>query len=343
MNETDDWGAAGVSGAPPGGGLPISQESALDDTVIFLAASPPTVPLAEMTLYRPGALVAVIFLIPPAASALILAALAPGMGAPIWLPLTLLLWVPIMLVGWVALRGVRLTREEIAFGRPLRAWLVIPLSAIERLESHGPRWTLVTTSGRKVSFMPALLSRGAQLRRRLLLSLPASALAGEARAEARRLLGGTVLEDSDAAVDALIIRPPRWMLALGVGLALAGALAAGALIVWEPAISWVALAPGVLAALSLAASLWLAQEVFISDRGVIARFLLIRVTRSVAWDDLNAIERAPGDVALILRARRALICAGPGLLARREARRMRETVNRYALERGTPVTPRAHR
>ncbi len=305
--------------------------------MVFLAATRSAPPLAETALYRPGALVAVIFLIPPGVSALVLAALTPGTGAPVWLPLTLLLWVPIMLAGWVMLRGVRLTREEIAFGRPLRAWWVIPLNAIERLEFHGPLMTLVTTSGRTVSFMPALLRRGAQLRRRLLLSLPAQALTGEARAEAQRLLGRDMLQESGAEGDALTVRPPRWSLAL------AGALALAAIMIWAPAISWVALAPGALALLSLVAALWLAQEVFISHRGVIVRFPLTRVTRSVTWDELVAIERAPGEVALILRARRTLICVGPGLLGAWEARGMRETVNRYALEHGTPVAPRARR
>jgi hypothetical protein len=306
-----------------------------------MAPPRPTTPLAETALYRPGALVAVIFLVPPAASALVLAALIWSMGsAPIWLPLTLLLWIPMMLAGWSALRGVRLTREEIAFGRPLRAWRAIPLTAIERLETHGPRLTLVTTSGRRVSFTPALLRRGAQLRRRLLLSLPIHSLAGKARVEAQRLMDGGARQEGDAA-EALTVRPRRWLVALAAGLACA--LTAGAVIAWVFALSWVALGPGALALLCLAASLWLAQDIFISDHGVSVRFSLPRVTRSVSWDELTAIERAPGEVALVLRGPHALICAGPGLLGPRDARRMREILRRYALERETPVTPRDRR
>jgi hypothetical protein len=265
------------------------------------------------------------------------------MGAvPIWLPLALLLWIPVMLAGWFALRGVRLTRDAIAFGRPLGAWRVIPLDLIERMERVGPRLRLVTTEGRRVSFSPALLARGAQLRRRLLLSLPIQSLSGPVREEAQRLVGaGAPLET--LAVDTLTVRPARWLVGLAAGLALAGAMAAGAVIVWAPAMPWIALAPGALALLALLACIWLAQDVFIGDRGVIAHFSLIHVTGAVAWDELIAIERMPGEIALVLRGPRPVICAGPGLLEASAARRMREILGRYALERGTPVSPRAHR
>lgn len=324
----DDWDAMSVSDELISGGDPVSLEAQTDDTIIFLAAARPTTPLANTALYRPGALVALLFLVPPVASALVLAALVWGMGrAPFWLPLPLLLWVPVMLVGWVTLRGVRLTRDEISFGRPLRPWQVIPLDAIERLESHGQRLTLVLDTGRRVSFIPALLGRGAQLRRRLLLSLPADALTVAAREEAQRLLDWSAFPTSDGAVDALTVSPPRWMPWLAA--ALACALAAGAVFAWMSSLSWLALAPGILALLALAACFWLAQEVFISDRGLIARFLLLHATGSLAWNEVVSLRRAPGEVALILRGSRALICAGPGLLRNYDARRMREFVSRY--------------
>jgi hypothetical protein len=110
----------------------------------------------------------------------------------------------------------------------------------------------------------------------------------------------------------------------------AGGLVAGVVIAVASSAPWLAVAPGALALVGLAALIWLAQEVFLSDRGVIARFSLVRVTRAVAWDEVVSIERAPGEVALILRGPVALICAGPGLLGERDARRMRELVSRYA-------------
>jgi hypothetical protein len=343
MSEMGDWDAESASGRIPTGGAPAPQEVPPPDAVTFLAAPRPTVPLADAPLYRPGALVAVFLLIPPVASALVLATLAWSLGdAPAWLPLTLLLWLPILLAGWAMLRSVRLTREEIAFGRPLRAWRVIPLDAIERLEIGGPLITLKTASGQRISFMPALLSRGAQLKRRLLLSLPLRALTGQARAEAQRLVGAAEIPDSDVA-DALTVRPRQWLVSLTGGLTLACALAAGALVIWEPALLWVTLSVGALATLSLAVCLWLAQELFIGDRGIIARFTLMRITRSVAWDDLIAFECAPGEIALVLHGPRAFICAGPRLLNERDARRMREMLNRFALEHGTPVPLRFRR
>ncbi len=339
MRETGDWGAVSASGEPATGGSPAPREAPPDDTVVFLAAPRPTTPLAGTAVYQPGALVAIGFLVPPAASALALAALVWGMGgAPIWLPLVLLLWIPVMLAGWFALGGVRLTREEIAFGRPLRAWRVIPLDAIERLECHGPRLTLVTTEGRRVSFTPALLRRGAQLRRSLLLSLPMQTLVGEARVEARRLVGDVTPAETGLEADTLTVRPLRWLLGLAFALTVALGLAAGVALAYAP---WLALTTLALALLGLAALIWLAQEIFISDRGVIARFTLIRVTQSVSWNDLLTIQRAPGEIALVLRGSHTLICAGPRLLNERDGRRMREIISRYALARGTRIAPRA--
>ncbi len=338
----DDWNTMSASDELVPSGFPVSREAEADETVIFLAATRPTTPLTDTVVYRPGALVALIFLVPPAAGALVLTALVWSMGrAPIWLPLPLLLWIPVMLVGWVTLRGVRLTREDISFGRPLRPWQVIPLDAIERLEAHGQRLTLVTTSGRRMSFIPTLLGRGAQLRRRLLLSLPADALTGEAREEAQRMLDWGAFATSDGAVDALTVRPPRWLPWLAAALAVA--LVVGAVLAWISSLSWLAAALGALTLLALLTCLWLAQEIFISDRGVIARFFLLRFTGSVAWDEVNTIRRAPGEVALILRGSRALICAGPGLLRKYDARRMREFISRFALEGGATDDWRARR
>ncbi|HEU0025966.1 MAG TPA: hypothetical protein VFQ25_02530 [Ktedonobacterales bacterium] len=339
MSEMGDWDDVSARGEPTAGAAPAPRV-ATDGSVMFLPAPRPTTPLAETAIYRPGALIATGFLAPPAAGALALAALAWGMGAaPLWLPLALLLWVPVMLAGWSALRGVRLTREAIAFGRPLGAWRVIPLDQIERLERIGPRLRLVTAEGRRVSFTPALLARGAQLRRRLLLSLPLQTLSSSVREEARRLVDGDAPQEA-LAVGALTVRPARWLVGLAAGLALAGALAAGAMAAWAPAMPWIALAPGALALAALVACIWLAQDVFIGDRGVIVHFSLIRATGAVAWDELITIERMPGEIALVLRGPHALICAGPGLLGARDARRMREILGRYALERGTPVAPR---
>jgi hypothetical protein len=339
------------------------------ETVMFLESPAPSAPLAETTNYRPGALVALVFLAPPIVSALVFAALAPMLGAPVWLPLCLLLWIPALAAGWWALGGVRLTRETIAFGRPLRPWRVVALDTVQRLERHGPRLTLVTSAGR-ISFVPALLGRGAQLRRRLLLTLPVNALGRETRAEVQRLLEGRLARafagrdsttgqlaaiapgaspapsatDGPGAADALSLSTPGWWAGAASALALVCALGAGAILLWAPApLVWLALTPGALALLALGACLWLAQEIFLSDRGVIARYTLTGVTGAVAWSDVRGIRRAPGEVALILRGPRPLICAGPALMPPAAARRMREAVSRFAIDRGTPVTGRPRR
>ena len=343
MRETGDRDAVSASGQPATGALAPGQAPP-DDTVTFLEAPRPTTPLAETAVYQPGALVAIGFLVPPAVSALALAALAWTIGRPpIWLPLTLLLWIPVMLAGWAALGGVRLTREEIAFGRPLRAWRGIPLAAIARLECHGPRLTLVTTEGQRVSFTPALLRRGAQLRRRLLLSLPMQTLVGEARVEARRLVGDVMPAETGLETDTLTVWPVRWLPGGALALTVALGLVAGVARLVAPNALWLALFAGALALVALASLMWLAQEIFISDRGIIARFTLIRVTRSVSWHELIAIQRAPGELALMLRGPHTLICAGPSLLNERDGRRMREIISRYALASGARIAPRARR
>lgn len=270
------------------------------------------------------------------------AALAPVIGAPLWLALTLLLLVPLSLAGWWALGGVRLTRESIAFGRPLRPWNTVALDSVTRLESRGWSLTLVTAARRRYTFIPMLLARGAQLRRRLLLSLPVSALDEATRAEAQRMLEGELFVSGDK-VDALTLRTSRWFSWTLAALTFACIAAAAALAIWTPALTWLALVVGGVALLALLLCLWVTQELSISDRGLIARFKLLGITRSVAWEDVRTIRRAPGEVALTLRSKHRLTCAGPGLLAAPAARQMREAVTRHAVDRGTPMTPLARR
>ncbi|HEX9035635.1 MAG TPA: hypothetical protein VF808_01440 [Ktedonobacterales bacterium] len=343
MSETDDIGMPLIPDETAAG---APGDASRAETVMFLESSRPSVPLAETTDYRPGAAVAFLFLGLPAASALAIAALAPLGEAPLWLPLSLLLWIPLLLAGWWALGGVRLTRESIAFGQPLRAWRVIPLDAIERLQWRGPILTVVTRTGQRQSFMPAILTRGAQLRRRLLLTLPTSALDSGARAEAQLLLEGSVGIEDDA-VEALILRTPRWQARLAAAVALAAILSIAAVIIWAPN-AWTGwegrslmAALALIAALALGACGWLAQDIFITEHSVIVRFPLTGWMGTVAWVELRSIRRTPGELALILHGRRQIVCAGPGLLAPHAARQMREAVSHFVQASGTPVLPPA--
>lgn len=312
-----------------------------DDGAVFLAPPSQTAPLAETENYRPGALVAVIFLAPPVASALALVALMwSAGGAPYWAPLLLLLWLPLLLAGLFALRGVRLTREQIAIGRPLGAWRVIPLASVTRLEARGLRLVLTLgAQGDRVSFIPALLGRGGQLRRQLLLSLPLNTLAGDARAEAAFLLEGAFPESG--AENALAVRPP--LRAPGLAALVTVALAMGAVVAGQSHMTWLMDGLGAAAALSLLATFWLAQEVVINERGIAARLTRSIGTASVTWDELTRIYRAPGELALLLRGQRAFICPGPGMLSARDARRVRQTISYYVRERGLMTAPRASR
>jgi hypothetical protein len=304
---------------------------------IFLPRPRPATPLAETVIYRPSSLIAVLFLVPPAASALALASAIEALGgAQFWTALILLLWLPILLLCWLALRAVRLTRDQIAIGRPLRPWRVIPIDAISRLEARGPRLTLVTRAGR-ITFMPALLARGGELRRRLLLSLPLSALASDARAEAARLLDGALREDEGE--EALNVQTPLWL--RGVMVALTLALAAAAVITGAM-FGKSALGPGLgaVALLALFVTLWLAQDIMLDEHGA-SLALGGWVTAAASWDQLESIRRAPGELALILLGKRVLVLPGPGLLSQRDARRARQIISRSIRERGLMAAPRS--
>jgi hypothetical protein len=286
----------------------------------------------DIASYGPGPLIAVFFLAPSVATALLIAgSMLVWRGALYWLALAPLLWLPVLLRGWLKLHSVRLARNQIAIGRPLQPWRIIPFDTISRLETHGARITLITRTG-SITVSPSWLARGDELRRQLLLSLPLSVLSDEARANAAYLLDGALSETS--ADEALSVQTAPWL--RGSLLAVFGLLIIGIVVVFAP-LGWRGLGLALLGAevVVALALVWLWPPIVINAHG-----LGSASTGKTAWDDLKGIRPAPGDLALILRAHRLLVLPGPGLLSRRDARRVRQIISLYIRERGLMIAPR---
>ncbi len=311
--------------------------------VSFLSPSPSTSPLADSAIYRPGAIVAGTLLTGPVVCAIAGAVAVSVTGAtpPVWLPLALLLWLPALALAWALLKSVRVTPDALASGRPLGRWQVAPFHEIERVEQQGMRLIVTARSGPPLTFTPRLLHRGAQLRRSLLLRLPLAALSSQLRAEAQTLEIGDLADSYRGDVEGVLsVRPKlRWTLLSG-GLALA---LLALLFLSAP----VSIALGVvLAALACAAAflgLWMVQDIFVSEKGLIVRYTVLLRERDIFWTQVRAIEYLPGEAALILRSVRSLTCAGPGLLTAQQARLMRGYISRYCVAQVMPTLTRRPR
>ena len=316
--------------------------------VAFLSPSPSTSSLADSAIYRPGAIVAGALLAGPVVCAIAgaVAVIVTGLTPPVWLPLALLLWLPALALAWALLKSVRVTPDALASGRPLGRWQVAPFHEIERVEQQGMRLIVTARSGPPLTFTPRLLHRGAQLRRSLLLRLPLSALSSQLRAEAQTLEIGDLADSYRGDVEGVLsVRPRlRWTLLAG-GLALALlALALLALLFLSTPVS---IALGVVLAAHASAAaflgLWMVQDIFVSEKGLIVRYTVLRRERDIFWTQVRAIEYLPGEAALILRSVRSLTCAGPGLLTAQQARLMRGYISRYCVAQVMPTLTRRSR
>jgi hypothetical protein len=329
--------------APDASEGPVSQQE-----VVFLTPSPSVWRLAESIVYRPGALVAVALLAGPVVCAIAGAVAADVTGSvPVWLPLVLLLWLPALALAWMLLKSVRVTPDALACGRPLGQWRVILFDEIERVERHGLRLVVRARGSRPLAFTPLLLHRGAYLRRSLLLRLPLTVLIGELRAQALSLSEGDVtsrIEGDKGDISGILTVRPRliWsVLAGSVAVALIALGTMALLAIASPASGALALALAALAGALGYFSLWSAQEIFVSEKGLVIRYALLRRERDVHWAQVSLVEYTPGEMTLLFRGvRQTTICAGPGLLNAPQARLMRQFVSRYCLSQVAPALTR---
>lgn len=312
--------------------------------VDFLTPPLPTSLLFSADIYRPSGAIALALLIGPTVCAAVGAIVASSAGSiPLWLPLALLAWLPILALAWALLKSVRVTPETLACGRPLGVWRSLPFTEIERVEQRGPRMVVSSRTGARLSFTPFLLRQGANLRRRLLLQLPLHALAGDLRAEAIALEGDAMpVVSENGLMSALTVRVARRWSALAFAVALAAA-AGAAMAFWllAPPLS-LALGAALLA-LALALTflgVWVAQELFISESGIFVHYRLLRRDRDIFWSQARLLEYTPGELALRFRGDHDVICVGPGLFTRADARRLREYIQRYCEAKITPLLAR---
>lgn len=301
--------------------------------------------LAEMHIYRPGPLLAVLMLPVPGVLAIAgsAVALAVGRAIPVLLPLLLLSWLGILPLTWTAMASVRTSATGIAVAGPWRAWNELPWALIERAEQRRLRLVLAASDGRRVTFAPLLLRDGARLRRELLVRLPTQVLDTRLRAAARNLLGEPLLLGPEGGLTVALHAHPRpawrWAALLTV---LVGAAAGigGALALPTPLATMSAGAGLIVLSVGGSALWWLAHVVSMSDAGV-------RVTRArggaiheIGWDAIQLIEHTPRERVVRLRGEQHLTCAGPRLMRPADRELMQAYLQTYCIQRGVPVIER---
>ena len=307
---------------------------------VLLAPTDLDAHLTDSVVYRPGVAIASVLLIGPFISAIVGVVLTALSGSiPLWLPLVLLLWLPIIALVWLLLKSVKVTPNAIACGRPLGQWRVFSFDEIERVEQHGMRLLIGARSGPPMAFTPALLQGGRELRRSILLRLPLHTLWGRLRVEAQEFSSLQGESDSEGAIAGVLTVRSRWRWTILDAFAAVVALAL-AFVAWEELVgaSQLALAAICLlvALLLVFVALWMKQEIFLSEKGVIIRYTLLRREQVVFWSQVQVIEYTPAELALYFRGARRVLCAGPGALDVQEGRLMRQFIGRYCF---SPVAP----
>lgn len=300
--------------------------------------------LIESAVYRPGVAIASILLAGPFISAIVGVGLAAVSGSiPLWLPFVLLLWLPVIALVWLLLKSVRVTPNAIACGRPLGQWRVFSFDEIERVEQRGMRLLIGAHSGALMTFTPALLQDGKQLRRSILLRLPLHTLWGRLRAEAQEFSSLQGESDSEGAVAGVLTVRSRWFWTVSALIAalvaLAFAYAAWGAFIGTGRLALVG-ACVVLALLLSVFGLWMKQELFLSEKGLIIRYTLLRREQVVFWSQVRMIEYTPAELALYFRGARRVLCAGPGALATQQGRLMRQFIGRYCFSPVAPLSTR---
>jgi hypothetical protein len=300
----------------------------------------------DVTIYRPGPLLALSTLMTPVLVALAgaLVALNTTGAIPVWLPFILLLWVPLTPVLWLTLKSVRLGVHSIGVARPWERWRELDWSEIALAEGYLGGIRVVSTTGMAITFMPRLLRSGARLERALLLRLPSHALTGTLRRRAQRLIVGDIYPTPTGGLAGLLRARPlrRWRIGVSL-LAAAGMAGLVASVRQLPGVGGIAAAAlaAIITDVSLVALIWLSQSVSVSEHSVEVALPFRARVHSIRWQEVELVEVTGNERLLRLRGDdRRLFCPGPGLLSVADRNAMRAFLHEYCLARNVPVVHR---
>lgn len=304
--------------------------------------APVSTPMIDTYLYRPSALLALPFILVPAALSLsgIVLLLETGQHIPVWLPLLLLLWIPCLPGLWVLMKSVRWSATGLAVARPWQQWAEIAWEDIERVERRGISVQVVSANGAAMRFTPLLLHDGVRLKRQLMLRLPSHVLQGDLRVEAQHLITGEAYPAQDAAMSGTLSAQPRTLFTV-LPLIVATILTTGAVL----ALLYLPLITGILCALvavcgagvSVALGVWMRQTILATERGVVVTHVWQRQGVEMTWQEIGMIECANYELMLRLRGDTRLRMAGPGVLPAAHRDLLRAFIRSNCLDRGVPV------
>lgn len=313
---------------------------------LVATASMTSTPLTDVEVYRPGPYFALIILLVPVLVALVgtVVSLNENGNIPVWLPFVVFLWLPLLPAIWFVMQSVRTNPYGIAAGRPWRTWQEIPWVLIERVEQAGIVIRIQGSNGHTLALIPLLLREGKRLKRQLLLRLPPHVLAGELAQEAQFLLVNGIHTMPEGGLSGTLQARPqaRWRaILLLIALALVGCTVAATLnLPLAVAIPIAVVCVGGTAASVFAAG-WLVQQVFVNERGISARWSLVRRSREITWEQVELIEHSSRQALLRIRggAYRS-VCLGPALLPTAQRDLMRAFLHEYCVNRGVPIVRR---
>lgn len=312
---------------------------------LVTTASMTSTPLNDVEIYRPGPYFALFILLVPVLVALVgtgISLNAAG-AVPVWLPFVVFLWLPLLPAVWFVMQSVRTNPYGIAAGRPWRTWQEIPWLLVERVEQSGPVLRVYASNGQRLVIVPRLLREGARIKRQLLLRLPLHVLAGGLAQEAQVLLVNGIYSMPEGGLSGTLHARPqkRWRLALVAVALIAVALATLAIMNLPVggAIPIAILCAGFAVASVLGLG-WMAQHVYVSERGISARWTLTHKTREMTWEQVELIEHSSRQALLRCRGNIRIVCAGPALLPTAQRDLMRAFLHEYCANRGVPIVHR---
>jgi hypothetical protein len=302
-------------------------------------------PLIDATVYRPGAPLAFVIVLPPilAAIGLGVAHFVAGAAIPLWAALALAGWAILAPVFWLLLKSVRVTAFGVATGRIWTDWKEILWGEIGGVERRWGRIQITGANDVTLNFAPWLLHDNRELRQYLTNRVGPSAitipLVKPAEADQERL---AIMRPANVSAAQMRARPALQLRlgALAVVALAAGAGAAGFLELSAPWSYLVVALCALMALIALLALAWLAQAVSLTDEGISVRGVPFGSGKLLPWREVEFVEVSSHERVLRLRGAHKLRCPGPGLFAQPARDTYRGLLHTYCLDRGVPAMRR---